>query len=93
MNNEVNNKVLELEASLKQSKEFQEYLSLKKIIEEDKELKKMRLNIAHLKKEGKEKERILALEEYNNNPLVHNFYELQEQIKEELLMLRDMIDN
>lgn len=88
----MNNSVLEqslnqLKEELDNSKIIQEYLSLKNILENDEELKKLREEIARLTNENKvdEKEALLAI--YNSHPVVVNY----EQAREEVVALLNQI--
>ena len=62
-----------LSKEFKNSYEYKEYMRLKPLFENDKELKDLRLNIAKLTSEGKKEEKDRLLEIYNNHPLVVNF--------------------
>ena len=88
-------KVLETAEKLKKSllelPEFKEYLNLKDLYEKDESLKQMRLDIARLKKEGKEEERNNLIAIYNNHPLVSNYNIAREEVKEILQTIKDMI--
>ncbi len=89
------NKVIETAKKLKESllelPEFKEYLNLKDLYEKDESLKQMRLDIARLKKEGKEEERNNLIAIYNNHPLVNNYNIAKEEVKEILQAIKDMI--
>ena len=88
-------KVIETAEKLKQSllelPEFKEYLNLKDLYEKDESLKQMRLDIARLKKEGKEEERNNLIAIYNNHPLVNNYNIAKEEVKEILQTIKDMV--
>lgn len=88
-------KVIEIAEKLKQSllklPEFKEYLNLKDLYEKDESLKQMRLDIARLKKEGKEEERNNLIAIYNNHPLVNNYNIAKEEVKEILQTIKNMI--
>jgi len=67
------NKIL----SLPETREFQ---TLENLIEKDKLLKGMRIEIAKLNSEGKVKLRDAILEEYNAIPLVSNYNFVKEEL-------------
>ena len=89
-------KVIETAEKLKQSllelPEVKEYLNLKDLYEKDESLKQMRLDIARLKKEGKEEERNNLIAVYNNHPLVNNYNIAKEEVKAILETIKNMIE-
>ena len=80
-----------LRKSIDATPEAQEYNRLKSLYENDKELKKMRQDIARLKSEGKEEERNNLLKIYNSHPLVNNFQIAEEELKELLRIVQNII--
>ncbi|MCQ2776725.1 MAG: YlbF family regulator [Bacilli bacterium] len=66
-------KAIELSGEIKNMPEIVEFLRLKGLMEEDKELKELRNNIARLTEENKLEERDNLLKIYNSNPLVNNY--------------------
>lgn len=88
--------VIELSKKLKTEidnlPEMKEYLKLKKLIENDDELAKMRLDIARLANEKKYEERDNLLQIYNSHPLVNNFYLAEEEIKSLLQSIKNIIE-
>lgn len=88
--------VIELSKKLKSEidnlPEMKEYLKLKKLIENDDELAKMRLDIARLANEKKYEERDNLLQIYNSHPLVNNFYLAEEEIKSLLQSIKNIIE-
>ena len=72
--------------------EIQEYYRLKTLMENDEELKRLRLEIARLAKEGKTEERKNILEVYNSHPLVNNFYIAEEEVKLVLNSIKDILN-
>ena len=88
--------VIELSKKLKEEidnlPEMKEYLKLKKLIENDTELAKMRLDIARLANEKKYEERDNLLQIYNSHPLVNNFYLAEEEIKNLLQSIKNIIE-
>ena len=88
-------KVIELAKELREEinnlPEVIEYNKLKKILENDEELKAMRKEIARLKMEGKEEERNNLLKVYNFHPLVNNFYLAEQEVQSILLTIKNII--
>ena len=88
-------KIIEKAKSLREDidnlPEVKEYYRLKELYENDLELKKMRVDIARLKNEGKEEERNNLLHIYNSHPLVVNYEAAKEEVKHILLALKDII--
>ena len=71
---------------------IQEYYRLKSLMENDEELKRLRLEIVRLAKEGKTEERKNLLEVYNSHPLVNNFYIAEEEAKLILNSIKDILN-
>ena len=90
------NKILEEAKSLRKDidslPEIQEYYRLKTLMENDKELRRLRTEIARLTSEGKveEKKNLLAI--YNANPLVNNYNIAMEEAKSILRAIKDIIN-
>ena len=88
--------VIELSKKLKEEidnlPEMKEYLKLKKLLENDAQLAKMRLDIARLTNEKKYEERDNLLKIYNSHPLVNNFYLAEEEIKSLLQSIKNIIE-
>ena len=82
----------ELRRDIDSLPEVQEYYRLKKLYEEDEQLKQMRLEIARLKKDDKEEERSNLLEIYNSHPLVNNFEIAKREVESILLTIRNIIN-
>ena len=82
-----------LKEELDNSPIIQEYLQLKTVLENDVELKKMRENIARLTNENKveEKEALLAI--YNSHPIVVNFSQAEEEVKNLLEQIKDILSD
>ena len=72
--------------------EIQEYYRLKELIENDKELSRLRIEIARLANEGKTEERKNLLEIYNSHPLVNNYNIAMEEAKSILRAIKDIIN-
>ena len=85
-------KANELSIEINKLPEVQEYLKLKKLLEQNEELKEMRTNIARLTNEGKLKERDNLLKIYNSNPLVNNYEMSKKEVQQILLQVRDILN-
>ena len=89
-------KVIELAKELREEidnlPEVIEYNKLKKLLENDEELKAMRKEIARLKMEGKEEERNNLLKNYNSHPIVNNYELAKNEVQSILLSIKDMIN-
>ena len=72
--------------------EIQEYYRLRDLMENDKELSRLRIEIARLAKEGKVEERKNLLEIYNSHPLVNNYNIAMEEAKSILRTIKDIIN-
>ena len=73
--------------------EVKEYLELKESVENDKELKEMRLEIARLTNEGKKEEHDNLLSVYNSHPLVVNYQVVREEIYNLLNQIKDILSD
>ena len=69
---------------------YQEYLRLKDIYENDKELSLLRKRITEAKIHNKDEHSSL-LNEYNSHPIVNNFFLVKEEIKELLQSIKNII--
>lgn len=83
----------ELRKEIETLPEVQEYLSLKTLFENDKELQEMRTNIAKLESEGKLEEKKNLMDVYNSHPLVVNFNLLKDEVKSILLEINDILND
>lgn len=72
--------------------EIQEYYRLKELMENDKELSRLRIEIARLANEGKTEERKNLLTIYNSHPLVNNYNIAMEEAKSILRAIKDIIN-
>ena len=72
--------------------EIQEYYRLRNLMENDKELSRLRIEIARLANEGKLEERKNLLEIYNSHPLVNNYNIAMEEAKTILITIKDIIN-
>ena len=72
--------------------EIQEYYRLRNLMENDKELSRLRIEIARLANEGKLEERKNLLAIYNSHPLVNNYNIAMEEAKSILRTIKDIIN-
>ena len=72
--------------------EIQEYYRLRNLMENDKELSRLRIEIARLTNEGKLEERKNLLKIYNSHPLVNNYSIAMEEAKSILRTIKDIIN-
>ena len=72
--------------------EIKEYYRLRDLMENDKELSRLRIEIARLTNEGKLEERKNLLEIYNSHPLVNNYNIAMEEAKSILRTIKDIIN-
>ena len=72
--------------------EIQEYYRLRNLMENDKELSRLRIEIARLANEGKLEERKNLLAIYNSHPLVNNYSIAMEEAKSILRTIKDIIN-
>lgn len=92
MNNQLNEKVLTLKTQLYEEEVVKEYLRLKKIFYENEELSLMRKEIATLYSLKKYEEHKKLKEEYENIPLVKNFYTLKEELYDLFKEIINLLD-
>lgn len=87
------NKVIEtakeLREELLKDERFKEYLRLKKLFEENEQLVQMRQELLLLQKEGKKEEYSLLKSQYDNNPLVKNYYFSKEEVSD---LIKDIVE-
>lgn len=81
----------ELLKELLDEPEVQEFLEYKKLLKESQEIKDLKQKIAKLSSENKIEERNNLLQIYNLNPLVINYNNALENVKEILLNIKDII--
>ena len=88
------NRAIELTYELKKELDslplFQEYKRLKDVVDNSPELVEFRKEIVR-NTNNKEKHQAL-LDEYNNNPIVHNFKELESEVSEYLKEICEIIN-
>ena len=93
MNDELEQKLQSLKTELDNSPVIQEYLSLKEVLENNEELKKMRDEIARLTNENKLEERDALLAIYNAHPIVINYEQAREEIVNLLCQIKDILSD
>ena len=93
MNNELEQSLEALKAELDNSPIIQEYLSLKEVLENDKELKRMRDEIARLTSENKLEERDALLAIYNSHPVVANYEQARQEVINLLNQIKDILSD
>ena len=93
MNNELEQSLSALKGELDNSPIIQEYLLLKSVIESDKELKKMRDEIARLTNDNKLKERDALLAIYNAHPIVANYEQARQEVINLLNQIKDILSD
>ena len=91
MNNPVDS-AKALKKEIEELPEVKEYLSLKDLLENDKELQELRTNIARLESEGKFEEKKNLLEVYSSHPLIVNFNTLKDEVKNILSEINDILN-
>ena len=93
MNDELELSLENLKKELDNSPVIQEYLSLKEVLENDKELKSMRDEIARLTNENKLEERDALLAIYNNHPIVSNYELARQEVINLLNQIKDILSD
>ena len=93
MNDNLELSLENLKKELDNSPIIQEYLSLKKIIENDEELKKTREDIARLTNDNKLEERDVLLAIYNAHPIVINYEQAREEVINLLTQIKDILSD
>lgn len=93
MNDDLELSLENLKKELDNSPIIQEYLSLKKIIENDEELKKTREDIARLTNDNKLEERDALLAIYNDHPIVINYEQAREEVINLLTQIKDILSD
>lgn len=92
MNNEILKQASILREELEKEEVIKEYLRIKKIFEDNEELKNMREEIARLYSLNKIKEHKALKEEYENIPLVKIYYSLKEEVKDLYKEIIEILD-
>lgn len=94
MNDEILNLTKELKEELYQSELFKQYFLLKKQIENNNELFNLRTKMKKAAKNCDQKDIFMQLQqEYYNHPLMVNFKQIEDQVWDELAMLKNIINN
>lgn len=91
MNDLIKQECNELLKELLDEPEVQEFLEYKKLLKDSQEIKDLKQKIAKLSSENKIEERNNLLQIYNSNPLVINYNNALENVKEILLNIKDII--
>ena len=71
---------------------FQEYLVLKKEIDNNDELKELKKEILIAKKENRINDHHKLLEQYNNHPLMVNYVATQNEVRDYLKEISDILN-
>jgi len=85
-------KAKEIRKEINDLPEVKEYLALKELFENDKELKELRENIAKLEHFGKKEEKENLQKIYFSHPTVNNFYIAKQEVVNILNQLKDILD-
>ena len=89
-------RIIELTQELKDELDklplFQEYKSLKKEIEESSEIKALKKEIVRAKNENRLDDHKALLKEYDNHPLVANFNIIEEEVKNYLKQISEILN-
>lgn len=92
MNKDILNKASLLREQIEKEEIVKEYLRVKKIFEDNEELKKIREEIARLYSQNKIKEHKALKEQYENIPLVQNYYSLKEEVISLFNQIKEILD-
>lgn len=85
-------KAFELKKELLKEPLIKRYFVLKNALENNEELSILRKEITLLKSKGDEINYNIKLKEYNNNPLIMNFYSLKEEVESLLFDIKNIIE-
>lgn len=89
-------KIVELSQELKKELDnlplFQEYKALKKEIDESSEIKSLKKEIVRAKNENRLDDHKMLLEKYNNHPLIVNFNIIEEEVKNYLKQISEILN-
>lgn len=83
----------EIRNEINELPEIKEYLKLKTLLENDKELAELRGNIARLASEHKEEERKNLIEIYNSHPIVNNYNLAKEEAYKTLSEIKNVLSD
>lgn len=92
MNKQLISEAKKLREMVDELPEVKEYYRLKKLIECDDHLKKMRNEIAEAKYHGDKEKHEQLLSQYNSHPLVSNYESSKEEVQEILLTIKNILD-
>ncbi len=87
--NKIIEEAINLRQALMEDERVQEYFRLKKLFEESEDLINMRKKLALYKEEGREVEYSNLKELYEHHPIVINFYNSKEEVKD---LINDIIE-
>lgn len=82
---------LDIRDKISELPETKEYLRLKQIIENDKDIQLKKMEIAKLQNEGKKEEANKLLNELNEMPIMVNFRAIKEQLADTLKIISNII--
>ena len=89
-------RVLELTQELKDELDklplFQEYKSLRKEIDESSDLQELKKQIVRAKNENRLEDHKKLLQEYNSHPLIVNFNIIEEEVKNYLSQISEILN-
>lgn len=90
--NNVDELILKLKKELDNSSLIKEYRNLKSEIENNEELNEIALRLKMSAKLSQDKTEFLALKaQYENHPLIVNYKEVEQQVNDLLIMLKDIL--
>lgn len=85
-------KAKELRKELDSLPLFQEYKRVKDSIESDQEIQELKKQIVRAKSEGRLEDHKRLLNEYNSHPLVNNLNRLEEEVKNYLTEISEILN-
>ncbi len=83
----------ELSRVIRELPEVQEYLELKNLYENEQNLAEMRREIARLESEGKIEEKKNLMDIYDSHPLVCNFNEAKQEVRNILETIKEILSD
>lgn len=90
--NKIKKSAIALKKELYNDPLVKQYFYLKQLIENDEEISLLRKEISKCKKNKDDQEYTRLLNIYNSNPLVKNFYSLENEVYSLLKEVKDSID-
>ena len=85
-------KAKELRQELDKLPLFQEYVEVKKTIDEDDELNELKKQIVRAKSEGRLEDHKKLIHKYENHPLTINLNQLEEEVKNYLKEISEILN-